>query len=99
MKASRRKVHSKTLKREERSSIGKTQLKEKAQTTNFMQQILNLNVKNFQIPERRGTSVNTLKRFSSFQETILPSETDVKAVKAEDSCMPSSEVYQDVISK
>ena len=64
-------------------------------SSNFMHQILNLNVKNFIIPKRRGTTVNgmeNMKRFSAMGESMLPSETDLKAINGNESYIPPSEL-------
>ena len=62
-------------------------------SNNLAQKIFNINFKSFQIPERRGTTISPpiFKRYSNLQDTILPSETDLKAIKATDSFIPPTD--------
>ena len=65
--------------------------------SNLAQKIFNINFKRFQIPERRLSSISPpiFKRFSNLHETILPSETDGKAIKATESYIPPTEINLD----
>lgn len=99
MKASKRKVVNK-VERKERNTMTKPKpVNDKTTTDTYMKQVLNLPAKNFQIPERRATSINGLKRFSNLHSLILPSETDIKADKGGSSLLPTSELRADSGSK
>lgn len=57
---------------------------------NMVMKIFNINFKNFKIPERRGTAVGGMKRFSNLHTILAPSESDMKAMKDEASVMPTN---------
>ena len=80
MKASRRKIICKGSRKDTKTFETSQDSVAKARTSDFMDKILNLTSKNFQIPERRGTIIGPIKRFSNLDNVkIPPSETDWKA--------------------
>ena len=94
IKASRRRVQQKSTKHKDSKCFsGPRKSNERGSNGEFINQVLNLNTRKFQIPDRRGTiSQSGFKRLSSVQDTILSSETDMKAEKCENSFRPASEI-------